>query len=176
MDNLYIVMRILDNENHLVERADQKAISLLSILGVFMVFFVVYYRVIPINILTGILISLYFICALFSIINLILTIRPRIKQQDDNFQGKDPTFFTGICSFSNISSYKECLQVLLKDESRIEETYIGQIFSVAQINAAKYKYVQRGVILVITTLTIELVLIVYLFLHYLEVGKMPPIT
>ena len=60
-DNLAIVLRILDHENHLVERADQKSISLLSILGVFMVFFIVYYRVIPINFLTGGLIVLYFL-------------------------------------------------------------------------------------------------------------------
>ena len=40
-DKLSVVLRILDNENHLLERADQKAIALLSVLGVFMVFFVV---------------------------------------------------------------------------------------------------------------------------------------
>ena len=38
-DKLSIVLRILDNESQLIERADRKAIALLSILGVFMVFF-----------------------------------------------------------------------------------------------------------------------------------------
>ena len=38
---LSVVLRILYNENHLLERADQKTIALLSTLGVFMVFFVV---------------------------------------------------------------------------------------------------------------------------------------
>ena len=34
------VMKILDDQNHLSERADGKAISLLSTLGIFTVFFV----------------------------------------------------------------------------------------------------------------------------------------
>ena len=36
------VLRVLDAENRLIERADQKAISLLAALGVFMVFFIAY--------------------------------------------------------------------------------------------------------------------------------------
>ena len=35
-----VVMKILDDQNHLSERADTKAISLLSTLGIFTVFFV----------------------------------------------------------------------------------------------------------------------------------------
>jgi hypothetical protein len=180
VDSLQVVMRILDNENHLVERADQKAISLLSILGVFMVFFIVYYRVIPINPLSGVLISLYFFFALLSIISLIMTIRPRIRREGTISDNKksvscDPTFFTGICKYEDAAEYKESLQTLLNDEKSIIDIYIGQIFSVAKINSAKYKYVQRGVIFVITTLSIELILIVYLFFHYMEVGKFPSI-
>jgi hypothetical protein len=180
--NLSIVLRILDNENRLVERADQKSISLLSILGVFMVFFIVYYRVIPINILTGVLIMLYFFFALLSIVSLIMAIRPRIRREGvesevkDKVLSCDPAFFTGICSFPNPSAYKNALVALLQDESQIADVYIRQIFSVARINSAKYKYVQRGTILVIITLTIELAVIAYLFLYYMDLGKLPPIA
>ena len=83
-DKLSVVLRILDNENHLLERADQKAIALLSTLGVFMVFFVVYFRVIPINAITITLCSIYFFFALLSIISLIMTVRPRIRPIDEN--------------------------------------------------------------------------------------------
>lgn len=180
--NLPIILRILDNENRLVERADQKSISLLSILGVFMVFFVVYYRIIPINILTAALIILYFLFALMSILSLIMAIRPRIRKEPDDPKAKDnsltcdPAFFTGICSFPNVGVYKESLQEVLKDETNIADIYIRQIFSVARINSVKYKHIQRGVLLVIMALVIELIIIAYLFIFHLGAGEMPPIT
>jgi hypothetical protein len=44
--------------------------------------------------------------------------------------------------------------------------YIREIWAVAHINTAKYKYVNRGVALVIITLTLELILIAYLFVYH----------
>jgi hypothetical protein len=184
MSNLPIVLRILDNENRLVERADQKSISLLSILGVFMVFFIVYYRVIPLNPLTMVLIVLYFIFALMSIISLIMAIRPRIRKDKGKIGdvkapvSLDPAFFSGISAFPDVSAYKETLQKTLEDEASIADIYIRQIFSVARINSAKYKFVQRGVVLVIVTLAIELAIITYLFAYHLSTGLdiMPPIN
>jgi hypothetical protein len=181
VSNLPIVMRILDNENRLVERADQKSISLLSILGVFMVFFIVYYRVIPMNPFTVVLIVLYFLFAMMSIISLIMAIRPRIRREkgkDEVAPTLDPAFFTGISAFPDVSAYKETLQKMLEDEASITETYIRQIFSVARINQSKYRFVQRGVVLVIITLAIELVIIAYLFAYHMSTGQniMPPIS
>ena len=178
--DLNLILRILDAENKLVERADQKAISLLSILGIFMVFFISYFRVIPVNYLTGILTSLYFVFALLSIIHLVMAIRPRIRKDmeataDNNNLTCDPTFYTGICSFPDASSYKDTLLTALKDEKVVTDMYVRQIYSVAQINAVKFKYVQRGVILVITSICLELSIIVYLFVYHISDGKIPPI-
>jgi ABC-type bacteriocin/lantibiotic exporter with double-glycine peptidase domain len=181
---LSIILRILDNENRLVERADQKSISLLSILGVFMVFFIVYYRVIPMNPLTMALIVLYFIFALMSIISLIMAIRPRIRKEkgknEDNKAAAslDPAFFSGISAFPDASAYKATLQKTLEDDASIADIYIRQIYSVARINSVKYKFVQRGVALVIITLAIELAIITYLFAYHLSSGFniMPPIN
>jgi len=177
---LSIVLRILDNENRLSERADQKSISMLSIIGVFMVFFIVYYRVIPTNALTVILIVLYFICALTAIINLIMAIRPRIRKQPGESgiaTARDPAFFTGISEFPSINAYKDSLEKTLQDDSSVMDVYIRQIYSVARINREKYKFVQRGVVMAIVTLIIELVIITYLFTYYMGEGatKMPPI-
>jgi hypothetical protein len=180
---LPIILRILDNENHLVERADQKSISLLSILGVFMVFFIAYYRIIPVNPLTTALILLYFIFALLAIIHLILAIRPRIRRQSENGKtgavvfSNDPSFFTGISDFPNIATYKKSLQELLDNESYITDLYIDQIYNVARISTAKYRYVRRGVTMVIISLVMELSIIVYLFIYYMGIGvtQMPPI-
>ena len=181
-DKLSVVLRILDNENHLLERADQKAIALLSTLGVFMVFFVVYFRVIPINAVTITLSSIYFFFTLLSIISLIMTVRPRIRPIDENTGDEDtvpasePAFFMGIRRFQNLSAYKEALDIMSGDEEATVDVYIRQIFSLAQINAAKYKYIQRAVLLVIISLTVELIIIAYLFAYHLGEGLVPPIT
>lgn len=178
MDSLQFMLRILDNENRLLERADQKSMSMLSILGVFMVFFIVYYRIIPINILTIILISVYFLFALLSIFNLIMAIKPRIRidRADAGDTLPDsPTFFAGICRYGDPASYCEALQGMIKDEPSVIGLYSREIYDVARINSEKYRYVRRGIFLVITTLAIELGLIVYLFIFYMGEGRMPPV-
>ena len=179
-DRFAVVFRILDNETRLLERADQKAISLLSILGVFMVFFIVYYRLVPVNTFTVVLVTIYFSLAMFSIWNLIMVVRPRVeKTQEDSaenpraFSGIDPTFFQGICKYPSLSAYKDSLEAIAGDDEAAMDIYTRQIFTLARINAAKYKYIQRGVILVIAALASELVLIAYLFASYQGVEWMP---
>lgn len=178
------VLRVLDAENRLLERADQKAISLLSALGVFMVFFIVYHRVIPINIFTVILLAIYFVFALMAIISLILTVRPRIRTGEEETGDTDkaaacePAFFVGICKFPTLSAYRQALQDMIKDEASTIDVYTRQIFSLARINAEKYKNIQRAVLFVIIALAMELVLVAYLFIYYYGQGAnlLPPIT
>ena len=178
------VLRVLDAENRLLERADQKAISLLSALGVFMVFFVVYHRVIPINVFTVMMLSIYFAVALMAIVSLILTVRPRIRLVGEETEDIDkpatcePAFFVGICKFPTLSAYRQALQDMIKDEASTIDVYTRQIFSLARINAAKYKNIQRAVLLVIIALAVELALVAYLFIYYHDQGAtlLPPIT
>jgi hypothetical protein len=181
---LFSVLRVLDAENRLLERADQKAIALLSALGVFMVFFIVYYRLIPINVFTVILLSIYFVVSLMAIVNLILTVRPRIHSVEEGIGDMDtvvpsePAFFVGICKFPTFSAYRQALQDMVKDEASTVEVYTRQIFSLARINQAKYRHVQRAVLLVVIALGIELALVAYLFIFYYSQGAnlLPPIT
>ena len=179
-DRFSVVFRILDNETRLLERADQKAISLLSILGVFMVFFIVYYRLVPVNTFTVVVVTVYFGLAMFAIWNLIMVVRPRVEKtpEPDPEQprvpsGADPTFFQGICRYPSASAYRDSLEAVSGDDEAIMDVYTRQIYTLARINAAKYKYIQRGVILVIGALAAELVLIAYLFTSYLGVEWMP---
>ena len=177
------VLRVLDTENRLIERADQKAISLLSALGVFMVFFVVYFRVFPINAFTITLLCIYFVVALMAIVSLILTVRPRIRAAEEETGDTDkapacePAFFVGICKFPTLSAYRQALQDVIKDETSTMNVYTRQIFSLARINAAKYKYIQRAVLLVIIALGVELALVAYLFIYYHALGStfLPPL-
>ena len=181
---LFSVLRILEAENRLLERADQKAISLLAALGVFMVFFIVYYRLVPINVFTVILLSIYFIFALMAIISLILAVRPRIRlvEQEtgdtDKVAACEPAFFVGICKFPTFSAYRQALEDMIKDEATTVDVYTRQVFGLARVNAAKYKNIRRAVLLVIIALAVELTLVAYLFIYYHGQGVtlMPPIT
>ncbi len=176
-----LVFRAVDNENRLLERADQKSISLLSILGVFMVFFIVYYRVIPINAVTVPLIVGYFGLSIASIVNLIMTMRPRVRRgpkrtdQVDKSHCEDPLFFAGICEFKDFPAFAQSVENLVNDEAATFGVYLRQLFSLAQINTAKYQHLQRATVQVIIALTLELSIIIYLFVHYMGIGAMPPI-
>jgi hypothetical protein len=179
-DKLSHIMRILDSENRLLERADSKAISLLSILGVFMVFFIVYYRIIPVNPVTVILIVIYSVFAVLAIISLILTVRPRIQPTAEDSESEqappsEPAFFAGINRFPSLGAYQQSLDDMTKDEATVLDVYTRQIYSLAKINAVKYKNVQRAVILVVVALAVELAITCYLFVYYLGSGRMPDI-
>ena len=145
--------------------------------------FIVYYRLIPVNPLTTTLIVIYFAFALLAILNLIMTVRPRIRaaQEEGTVNAKEiappcePAFFAGICQFPNLSAYRQSLEDMMGDETAAINVYTRQIYSLAQVNAAKYKYVQRAIFLVIIALVTELAIIVYLFFTYLDAGVMPPI-
>jgi hypothetical protein len=181
-DKLSIVLRILDNESQLIERADRKAIALLSILGVFMVFFIVYYRLVPVNQVTVALTASYFALAILAIASLVMVVHPRIVREEqtedqkaDNMPSCEPAFFAGICRFPNLAAYRKALGDMMADEAVTFNIYSRQVFSLARINAAKYKHIQRATFLTIAALAIELSIIVYLFANYMGVGIMPPI-
>jgi hypothetical protein len=176
-------LRVLDAENRLLERADQKAISLLSALGVFMVFFIAYYRVIPINVFTVIMLSIYFAVSLMAIVSFIMTVRPRIRLVEEETGDTDkaaacePAFFVGICKFPTLSAYRQGLENMIKDEASAIDVYTRQIFGLARVNAAKYRNINRAVLLVIIALAVELSLVAYLFIYYHAQGAsmLPPI-
>jgi hypothetical protein len=182
-NRLLYVLRVLDAENRLLERADQKAISLLSALGVFMVFFIVYHRVIPINLFTVILLAIYFVVSLMAIVSFVLTVRPMIHRVEEETGDTDqaaacePAFFVGICKFPTLSAYRQALENMIKDEASTIDVYTRQIFGIARVNAVKYKNIQRAVLLVIIALATELALVAYLFIYYYVQGAnmLPPI-
>ena len=181
-NTLLAVLRVLDAENRLLERADQKAIALLSALGVFMVFFIVWHRLIPINAFTVTLLVVYFIVSLMAIVNLILTVRPRIHSIEgisstDKAVASEPAFFAGICKFPTFSAYKLALQDMVKDEASTIDVYMRQIFSLAQINQTKYRNIRRAILFVVIALGTELALVAYLFPYYYFQGAsvMPPL-
>ncbi|MFC2028180.1 Pycsar system effector family protein [Chloroflexota bacterium] len=179
LDKVETVLKVLENENHLTERADQKSISMLSVLGVFMVFFIVYFRIIPVTAFTVSLIIIYSICAMFAILSLIVAINPRIRiEQGEKANGPplcEPVFFTNICQFDSSSLYVKAMHDLVDDEETMISVFSRQIYSVARINSTKYRHLRRGMLLVVIALVTELALIAYLFVNYMGEGIMPDI-
>ena len=169
------LFRILDSETRLLERADQKATALLSMLGVFMVFFVVYWRVLPVNPLLVSLVLVYLALALFAILRLIGVLRPRVqelspeaKEKDELAGSEDPTFFGGIIRFPSPRAYREYLADLGEDQERLLAVYSRHIYNVSLINQVKYRNVRQGSLFVILALAVELVIIGYTFSYHMH--------
>ncbi|MDD5083226.1 MAG: DUF5706 domain-containing protein, partial [Dehalococcoidales bacterium] len=134
------VLRILDDQNRLVERADTKAISLLSTMGIFSFFFISQFGNIPIDVFSIILLVIYFAGVFTALLHIILAISPRIHptlmkpaNTGTEHTTNQPTFYAGICKFPDAAAYQECLEDLLDDESATTEIYVQQIYEVAKI-------------------------------------------
>jgi hypothetical protein len=168
------VLRILDDQNKLIERADTKSISLLSTLGIFTAIFISTFNNFVFNAVTIAFMAIYFIGALLSIYTIILAISPRIRVKkidktvtSDETTAYQPTFFAGISKYTDAATYKKSLDLFLSDETSTTDLYVQQIYEVAKINALKYKYVQRAVWLVVVTLAVQLTLIIITFANRL---------
>jgi hypothetical protein len=138
---------------------------------------------VPVNSTSIALIAVYFTCAIFAITSLVMSIRPRIHHGKQKKGVKkesrppcDPTFFTEICKFPDVAAYRAALEEVISNEQATFDTYTRQVFHLAQINAAKYRHLQRGTFLTIATVAIELSLVIYLFTNYMGVGLMPPLV
>ena len=170
IDRHAAVIKILDDQNHLAERADTKAISLLSTLGIFTVFFVSQLGNLNITGFLAAVVVVYFISIVLAIIEIIMAINPRIRSvkraQASSQIDKpvpQPTFFEGICKFPNPNEYKKCLDTVLNSDEGITDIYINQIYQVAQINNTKYTCVKRAVWFVVIALASQLSIIGYIF-------------
>jgi hypothetical protein len=170
LDKRATVMKILDEQNNLGVRADNKAVAFLSSLGIFVAFFFIYAKDIPADYFMVALITVYLAAAILGIWNVIMTINPRIRinksgDAKDKLNPHRAAFFAEICKFANPVEYKECLQEMLKDEETVLEVYTRQIYEVSLLTALKYKYAQRAVYCVMTAIAAEFVMIVYVFVN-----------
>lgn len=75
------LLQVLSGEQQVIQRTDQKAFTLLSILGVFMVFFIVHFPKIQMNLFIFLMMMVYFTSAMGTIYYLVRVIVPRISKQ-----------------------------------------------------------------------------------------------
>jgi hypothetical protein len=176
-DKYSVIMRILDDQNRLTDRADTKAISLLTALGLFTVIFMAQLNSITskmVNPFTISLLVIYCISVVMAVLNIVMAISPRIRMVKPSGITKgppaaQPTFFGGICKFQDADAYKKCIDDLSSDEESVSETYVRQVYEIAKINKIKYKYVGSAVWFVVITVSSQITFIVYIlsyrFMH-----------
>ena len=100
------LFHVLSSEQQILQRTDQKAFTILSILGVFMVFFMIHFTKMEFNWFIFIMTIIYFLSALMTIIQLVLVIVPRVRKDKFNTKKRpeNPTFFAGIAKFPHLKA------------------------------------------------------------------------
>jgi predicted neutral ceramidase superfamily lipid hydrolase len=165
-----ILLEILSSEQQTLQRADQKAFTMLSLLGVFAVFFIVHYTKIPPTIFSSILISIYFVSIIISVFFLVSVVSPRIKETENISAEKKtilPTFFGGIVKYKSAEDYAKELGVILDDNEATYQIFSRSVYSVSRINSYKHKYLKYGIRAFVVAIGVEFSIIIMLYLNLL---------
>ena len=131
------LLQILSGEQTIIQRTDQKAFTLLSILGAFMVFFIVHFTKMQLDMVIFSLIMIYFPAAMGTIYYLVQVIVPRVRKHktkiEDKEVGKDevinPTFFAGISQFNTPEEYALYLKSIAKNDDQLYQMFASQVFA-----------------------------------------------
>lgn len=163
-----LLFHIVQGEQSILSRTDQKAYTLLSVLGVFMVFFIVYYRLLVVNYFIIGMLGIYFVAAFLTIWSLVRTILPRMHRESKSGTEAiplDPTFFGGIRKFPTSEEYFAYLKELddQEDEEFLLKLLSRQIHALANINWSKNRYLRYGVYCFIIAIGAELLMILSIF-------------
>jgi len=163
--NIAPIFQILQSEQLILQRTDQKAFTLMSLLAAFMVFFIVHFSKVmannEINVLSALMVIVYFINAAFGLINLMLVIVPRIR---NDMSHKDlpyinATFFGGIIKFNDPLEYASYLAKMTKDSDNTFKMFSAQLFALGHINAYKNKHMRRAILFFGAAIFSELIII-----------------
>jgi len=155
------LFQVLSSEQQILMRTDQKAFTLLSILGVFMVFFIIHFLKIQINWFTFILVFVYFLAAFMAIVYLVLVIVPRVREdkvKEDNSE-INATFFGGISQFSSAEEYASYLSEIAEDETKTYNMFTAQVFALGKINYYKNKNLKLAILYFALAIMSELLII-----------------
>jgi len=155
------IFQILSSEQQILQRTDQKAFTLMSILGVFMVFFIVHFLKLQMDWFKLIMVLLYFTSALLAIVNLLLVIVPRIQSTKSGTgeQNYNITFFAGISKYKTPEDYALSLEEITADKDRTYQMFSNQLYFLGKINAYKNKALKRAIMFFATAIISELLII-----------------
>ena len=116
---------------------------------------------IQINYLSGLMVFVYFITATLGLINLMLVIVPRIRNDmgHDDLPEINATFFGGIIQFQNPVEYADYLYEMTEDNENTFKMFVAQVYALGHINAYKNKHMKRAILFFGTAILSELVII-----------------
>ncbi|MFQ6673512.1 MAG: Pycsar system effector family protein [Fidelibacterota bacterium] len=155
------LFQVLSSEQQIIRRTDQKAFTMLSILGVFMVFFIVHFLKVQLDWFKFVMVIMYFISALLAIVNLVLVVVPRFRREDgaSEHESLNPTFFAGISKYPSPEAYAKHLREIAGDEEKVYNMFATQVFSLAKINSYKNVALRRSVLFFVVAILSELLII-----------------
>jgi len=155
------LFHVLNSEQQIIQRTDQKAFTLLSILGVFMVFFIVHFMKVQMNWFRFILVVVYFASAFIAIINLMLVIVPRIRSDSPKDENPEinATFFGGISTFKSSEEYAGYLSKIAGDDEKMYNMFSNQVYALGKINSFKNKSLKSAIIYFSAAIMSELLII-----------------
>lgn len=159
--DLSTLFQVLSSEQQIIQRTDQKAFTMLSILGVFMVFFIVHFLKVQLDWFKFIMVILYFVSALLAIVNLVLVIVPRVRKDNpqDEERYVNPAFFAGISKFPSPESYAKHLREIANDQEKVYNMFATQVFSLGKINNYKTRALKRSILFFVVAIVSELLII-----------------
>lgn len=163
--NIAPIFFIINSEQLILQRTDQKAFTLMSLLGVFMVFFIIHFpKVIAadnFNYLSGIMVFVYFIAAVFGLGNLLLVIVPRIRNDmgHEDLPEINATFFGGIIQFPNVIDFANYLAEKTEDNADTYKMFAAQLYALAHINSYKNKHMSKAILFFGAAIASELIII-----------------
>ena len=171
------LFHVLSSEQQILQRTDQKAFTILSILGVFMVFFIIHFIKVQLDWFKFVMVIIYFMSALMTIIQLVLVIVPRVRKDKFNTKKRpeNPTFFAGIAKFSTPESYAAHLQKISGDPDKVYQLFATQVFSLGKINQYKNIALKRSILFFVSAITSELIIIMSLA-WTIAMGWLKPVT
>ena len=161
------LLQVLSGEQQVIQRTDQKAFTLLSILGVFMVFFIVHFPKIQMNLFNFLMMIIYFTSAMGTIFYLVQVIVPRVRKHKTKIEDKDvgkdevinPTFFAGISQFNSPEEYGLYLKSIARDDEQLYQMFASQVFALGKINLQKNTNIRLSMYFFIAALLSELLII-----------------
>lgn len=161
-----VLFEILKSEQQTLQRVDQKAFTMLSIMGVFAVFFIIHYTKIPPTFFSLILVFLYFFSVLMAIFFLVSVVSPRTKETEDVLKEKKtilPTYFGGIVKYKSAGEYASQLGEILSENESTYQVFSKSVYSIARINSYKHKYLKYGIRAFVLAIAVEFSIIVLLY-------------
>ena len=132
-----------------------------------MVFFIVHFTKMQLDMVIFSLIMIYFPAAMGTIYFLVRVIIPRIrkhkiKTENDKVTKAEvinPTFFAGISQFKNSDEYALYLKTITQDENQLYQMFASQVFALGKINQTKNENIRLSLFFFISALVSELLII-----------------